>query len=121
MKREVIKTMPESKIVETLIEVTMKTAEELDGVPSGEPEVAGSWHPYTDKRAASDVTFIGRQRGYPMVFATFGDVGPAARVIRLAEQPECRRASRAVGVSRPSGTRSEHPSKPTLPAPLPPA
>ncbi|MGC0407622.1 hypothetical protein RKD31_000865 [Streptomyces sp. SAI-163] len=69
MKGEVIKTMPESKIVKTLIEETMKTAEEMDGVPSGEPEVAGSWHPYADKRAASDVTFIGRQRGYPRVFA----------------------------------------------------
>ncbi|MEV5438265.1 flavodoxin-dependent (E)-4-hydroxy-3-methylbut-2-enyl-diphosphate synthase [Streptomyces sp. NPDC052682] len=42
VKGEVIKTVPESKIVETLIEEAMKLAEQMekDGVPSGEPEVS---------------------------------------------------------------------------------
>ncbi|MER6034481.1 flavodoxin-dependent (E)-4-hydroxy-3-methylbut-2-enyl-diphosphate synthase [Streptomyces sp. NPDC001835] len=42
VKGEVIKTVPESKIVETLIEEAMKLAEamETDGVASGEPEVS---------------------------------------------------------------------------------
>jgi (E)-4-hydroxy-3-methylbut-2-enyl-diphosphate synthase len=42
VKGEVIKTVPESKIVETLIEEAMKIAEEMekDGVASGEPEVS---------------------------------------------------------------------------------
>ncbi|UGY93886.1 flavodoxin-dependent (E)-4-hydroxy-3-methylbut-2-enyl-diphosphate synthase [Streptomyces gobiensis] len=42
VKGEVIKTVPESKIVETLIEEAMKIAEQMekDGVTSGEPEVA---------------------------------------------------------------------------------
>ncbi|CAM5529575.1 4-hydroxy-3-methylbut-2-en-1-yl diphosphate synthase (flavodoxin) 2 [Streptomyces spiroverticillatus] len=42
VKGEVIKTVPESKIVETLIEEAMKIAEQMekDGVPSGEPTVA---------------------------------------------------------------------------------
>ncbi|CAM5257826.1 flavodoxin-dependent (E)-4-hydroxy-3-methylbut-2-enyl-diphosphate synthase [Streptomyces fumanus] len=42
VKGEVIKTVPESKIVETLIEEAMKLAEQMeaDGVPSGEPSVA---------------------------------------------------------------------------------
>ncbi|MGW2047909.1 flavodoxin-dependent (E)-4-hydroxy-3-methylbut-2-enyl-diphosphate synthase [Streptomyces sp. NPDC001858] len=42
VKGEVIKTVPESKIVETLIEEAMKLAElmEADGVPSGEPSVS---------------------------------------------------------------------------------
>ncbi|MGB8945681.1 MAG: flavodoxin-dependent (E)-4-hydroxy-3-methylbut-2-enyl-diphosphate synthase, partial [Streptomyces sp.] len=42
VKGEVIKTVPESKIVETLIEEAMKIAEQMekDGVPSGEPSVA---------------------------------------------------------------------------------
>ncbi|KAB8161629.1 flavodoxin-dependent (E)-4-hydroxy-3-methylbut-2-enyl-diphosphate synthase [Streptomyces sp. 3MP-14] len=41
VKGEVIKTVPESKIVETLIEEAMKIAErmEQDGEPSGEPQV----------------------------------------------------------------------------------
>ena len=41
VKGEVIKTVPESKIVETLIEEAMKIAEQMtaDGTPSGEPEV----------------------------------------------------------------------------------
>ncbi|MFD9072783.1 4-hydroxy-3-methylbut-2-en-1-yl diphosphate synthase, partial [Streptomyces lasiicapitis] len=41
VKGEVIKTVPESKIVETLIEEAMKIAEQMekDGVMSGEPEV----------------------------------------------------------------------------------
>ena len=41
VKGEVIKTVPESKIVETLIEEAMRIAEEMtaDGTPSGEPEV----------------------------------------------------------------------------------
>ncbi|MCQ4043937.1 flavodoxin-dependent (E)-4-hydroxy-3-methylbut-2-enyl-diphosphate synthase [Streptantibioticus rubrisoli] len=41
VKGEVIKTVPESKIVETLIEEAMKLAArmEADGVPSGEPAV----------------------------------------------------------------------------------
>ncbi|WFB09488.1 flavodoxin-dependent (E)-4-hydroxy-3-methylbut-2-enyl-diphosphate synthase [Streptomyces sp. LX-29] len=41
VKGEVIKTVPESKIVETLIEEAMKLAErmEQDGTPSGKPEV----------------------------------------------------------------------------------
>ncbi|MEE1931093.1 flavodoxin-dependent (E)-4-hydroxy-3-methylbut-2-enyl-diphosphate synthase [Streptomyces sp. TRM 70351] len=44
VKGEVIKTVPESKIVETLIEEAMKIAEQMekDGVMSGEPEVAVS-------------------------------------------------------------------------------
>jgi (E)-4-hydroxy-3-methylbut-2-enyl-diphosphate synthase len=39
---EVIKTVPESKIVETLIEEAMKIAEQMeaDGTPSGEPSVS---------------------------------------------------------------------------------
>ncbi|MFE8971779.1 4-hydroxy-3-methylbut-2-en-1-yl diphosphate synthase, partial [Streptomyces albogriseolus] len=39
---EVIKTVPESKIVETLIEEAMKIAAQMekDGVASGEPQVA---------------------------------------------------------------------------------
>ncbi|RAJ63537.1 4-hydroxy-3-methylbut-2-en-1-yl diphosphate synthase [Streptomyces sp. Amel2xB2] len=42
VKGEVIKTVPESKIVETLIDEAMKIAEQMeaDGVASGEPEVA---------------------------------------------------------------------------------
>ncbi|MDI3420795.1 flavodoxin-dependent (E)-4-hydroxy-3-methylbut-2-enyl-diphosphate synthase [Streptomyces luteolus] len=42
VKGEVIKTVPESKIVETLIEEAMKIAEQMekDGVLSGEPEVS---------------------------------------------------------------------------------
>ncbi|MFI1868771.1 4-hydroxy-3-methylbut-2-en-1-yl diphosphate synthase, partial [Streptomyces jumonjinensis] len=41
VKGEVIKTVPESKIVETLIEEAMKIAEQMqaDGAPSGEPQV----------------------------------------------------------------------------------
>ncbi|MGW0315818.1 flavodoxin-dependent (E)-4-hydroxy-3-methylbut-2-enyl-diphosphate synthase, partial [Streptomyces flavidovirens] len=41
VKGEVIKTVPESKIVETLIEEAMKIAEQMekDGVPSGVPVV----------------------------------------------------------------------------------
>ncbi|MFF2850508.1 flavodoxin-dependent (E)-4-hydroxy-3-methylbut-2-enyl-diphosphate synthase [Streptomyces sp. NPDC058001] len=44
VKGEVIKTVPESKIVETLIEEAMKIAEQMeqDGVASGEPEVSVS-------------------------------------------------------------------------------
>ncbi|WP_406006470.1 flavodoxin-dependent (E)-4-hydroxy-3-methylbut-2-enyl-diphosphate synthase [Streptomyces sp. NBC_00637] len=42
VKGEVIKTVPESKIVETLIEEAMKLAEQMekDGIPSGEPSVS---------------------------------------------------------------------------------
>ncbi|MFF4805719.1 flavodoxin-dependent (E)-4-hydroxy-3-methylbut-2-enyl-diphosphate synthase [Streptomyces sp. NPDC001351] len=42
VKGEVIKTVPESKIVETLIEEAMKLAEQMeaDGTPSGEPSVS---------------------------------------------------------------------------------
>ncbi|MGX1117633.1 (E)-4-hydroxy-3-methylbut-2-enyl-diphosphate synthase [Streptomyces ambofaciens] len=42
VKGEVIKTVPEAKIVETLIEEAMKIAEQMekDGVASGEPSVA---------------------------------------------------------------------------------
>ncbi len=42
VKGEVIKTVPESQIVETLIDEAMRLAEELeaDGVPSGEPAVS---------------------------------------------------------------------------------
>ncbi|MFE9451049.1 flavodoxin-dependent (E)-4-hydroxy-3-methylbut-2-enyl-diphosphate synthase [Streptomyces sp. NPDC006739] len=42
VKGEVIKTVPESKIVETLIEEAMKLAEQMEaqGVPSGEPSVS---------------------------------------------------------------------------------
>ncbi|MFF1696828.1 flavodoxin-dependent (E)-4-hydroxy-3-methylbut-2-enyl-diphosphate synthase [Streptomyces sp. NPDC058257] len=42
VKGEVIKTVPESKIVQTLIEEAMKIAEQMekDGIPSGEPTVA---------------------------------------------------------------------------------
>ncbi|MFI9154661.1 flavodoxin-dependent (E)-4-hydroxy-3-methylbut-2-enyl-diphosphate synthase [Streptomyces sp. NPDC053367] len=42
VKGEVIKTVPESKIVETLIEEAMKIAEQMqdEGVPSGEPSVS---------------------------------------------------------------------------------
>ncbi|MDQ1035839.1 (E)-4-hydroxy-3-methylbut-2-enyl-diphosphate synthase [Streptomyces sp. V3I8] len=42
VKGEVIKTVPESKIVETLIEEAMKIAEQMeaDGIPSGEPSVS---------------------------------------------------------------------------------
>ncbi|MFE1862703.1 4-hydroxy-3-methylbut-2-en-1-yl diphosphate synthase, partial [Streptomyces anandii] len=41
VKGEVIKTVPESKIVETLIEEAMKLAEHMqtEGIPSGEPEI----------------------------------------------------------------------------------
>jgi (E)-4-hydroxy-3-methylbut-2-enyl-diphosphate synthase len=44
VKGEVIKTVPESKIVETLIEEAMKIAEQMeaDGIPSGEPSVTTS-------------------------------------------------------------------------------
>jgi (E)-4-hydroxy-3-methylbut-2-enyl-diphosphate synthase len=44
VKGEVIKTVPESKIVETLIEEAMKIAEQMeqDGVGSGEPAVTVS-------------------------------------------------------------------------------
>ncbi|MGW1272237.1 flavodoxin-dependent (E)-4-hydroxy-3-methylbut-2-enyl-diphosphate synthase, partial [Streptomyces sp. NPDC002491] len=43
VKGEVIKTVPESKIVETLIEEAMKLAEQLeqDGAASGVPVVTG--------------------------------------------------------------------------------
>ncbi|KAA0922281.1 MULTISPECIES: flavodoxin-dependent (E)-4-hydroxy-3-methylbut-2-enyl-diphosphate synthase [Streptomyces] len=42
VKGEVIKTVPESKIVETLIDEAMKIAEQMeaDGIPSGEPSVS---------------------------------------------------------------------------------
>ncbi|MES4908704.1 4-hydroxy-3-methylbut-2-en-1-yl diphosphate synthase, partial [Streptomyces sp. NPDC000395] len=42
VKGEVIKTVPESKIVETLIDEAMKIAEQMekDGVASGEPEIS---------------------------------------------------------------------------------
>ncbi len=42
VKGEVIKTVPESKIVETLIEEAMKIAEQMekDGVTSGEPTIS---------------------------------------------------------------------------------
>lgn len=42
VKGEVVKTVPESKIVETLIEEAMKIAEQMesDGVTSGEPQVS---------------------------------------------------------------------------------
>ncbi|MEU6578315.1 4-hydroxy-3-methylbut-2-en-1-yl diphosphate synthase, partial [Streptomyces sp. NPDC046805] len=42
VKGEVIKTVPESKIVETLIEEAMKLAAQMEaaGVSSGEPSVA---------------------------------------------------------------------------------
>ncbi|MFF7977218.1 4-hydroxy-3-methylbut-2-en-1-yl diphosphate synthase, partial [Streptomyces sp. NPDC007905] len=42
VKGEVIKTVPESKIVETLIEEAMKLAEQMekDGAASGEPTVS---------------------------------------------------------------------------------
>ncbi|KAK1186288.1 4-hydroxy-3-methylbut-2-en-1-yl diphosphate synthase, partial [Streptomyces sp. NBS 14/10] len=42
VKGEVIKTVPESKIVETLIDEAMKIAEQMekDGIASGEPEVS---------------------------------------------------------------------------------
>ncbi|MFF2330536.1 4-hydroxy-3-methylbut-2-en-1-yl diphosphate synthase, partial [Streptomyces sp. NPDC058051] len=44
VKGEVIKTVPESQIVETLIEEAMKIAEGMDGVgtPSGVPTVTVS-------------------------------------------------------------------------------
>ncbi|GHJ36351.1 flavodoxin-dependent (E)-4-hydroxy-3-methylbut-2-enyl-diphosphate synthase [Streptomyces sp. TS71-3] len=44
VKGEVIKTVPESKIVETLIDEAMKIAEQMekDGVVSGEPEISVS-------------------------------------------------------------------------------
>jgi (E)-4-hydroxy-3-methylbut-2-enyl-diphosphate synthase len=44
VKGEVIKTVPESKIVETLIEEAMRIAEEMEstGVGSGEPQVSVS-------------------------------------------------------------------------------
>ncbi|WP_167503537.1 flavodoxin-dependent (E)-4-hydroxy-3-methylbut-2-enyl-diphosphate synthase [Streptomyces malaysiensis] len=44
VKGEVIKTVPESKIVETLIDEAMKIAEQMekDGIASGEPEVSVS-------------------------------------------------------------------------------
>ncbi|MFD8283981.1 MULTISPECIES: flavodoxin-dependent (E)-4-hydroxy-3-methylbut-2-enyl-diphosphate synthase [Streptomyces violaceusniger group] len=44
VKGEVIKTVPESKIVETLIDEAMKIAEQMekDGITSGEPEVSVS-------------------------------------------------------------------------------
>ena len=43
VKGEVIKTVPESKIVETLIDEAMKIAEQMekDGVASGEPTSSG--------------------------------------------------------------------------------
>jgi (E)-4-hydroxy-3-methylbut-2-enyl-diphosphate synthase len=42
VKGEVIKTVPESKIVETLIEEAMKIAEQMqaEGIPSGEPQIS---------------------------------------------------------------------------------
>ncbi|MFD6826939.1 hypothetical protein ACFWC5_42530, partial [Streptomyces sp. NPDC060085] len=44
VKGEVIKTVPESKIVETLIEEAMKLAEQMenDGITSGRPSVFGA-------------------------------------------------------------------------------
>ncbi|MEU6016547.1 4-hydroxy-3-methylbut-2-en-1-yl diphosphate synthase, partial [Streptomyces sp. NPDC047515] len=44
VKGEVIKTVPESKIVETLIEEALKIAEGMDaaGAPSGAPAVTVS-------------------------------------------------------------------------------
>jgi (E)-4-hydroxy-3-methylbut-2-enyl-diphosphate synthase len=41
VKGEVIKTVPESQIVETLIDEAMRLADEMEaeGVPSGAPEV----------------------------------------------------------------------------------
>ncbi|MDI3388343.1 flavodoxin-dependent (E)-4-hydroxy-3-methylbut-2-enyl-diphosphate synthase [Streptomyces sp. B-S-A8] len=47
VKGEVIKTVPESKIVETLIEEAMKIAEQMeqDGVPAGEPAVVALGEP----------------------------------------------------------------------------
>ncbi|MFE1050445.1 4-hydroxy-3-methylbut-2-en-1-yl diphosphate synthase, partial [Streptomyces olivaceus] len=42
VKGEVVKTVPESKIVETLIDEAMKIAEQMeqDGIASGEPSVS---------------------------------------------------------------------------------
>ncbi|NED78779.1 4-hydroxy-3-methylbut-2-en-1-yl diphosphate synthase, partial [Streptomyces sp. SID11233] len=42
VKGEVIKTVPESKIVETLIDEAQKIAAQMeaDGITSGEPEVS---------------------------------------------------------------------------------
>ena len=44
VKGEVVKTVPESKIVETLIEEALKIAEQMekDGVASGPPDVTVS-------------------------------------------------------------------------------
>ncbi|MGW2230254.1 flavodoxin-dependent (E)-4-hydroxy-3-methylbut-2-enyl-diphosphate synthase, partial [Streptomyces formicae] len=44
VKGEVIKTVPESKIVETLIDEAMKIAAQMedDGIPSGVPDVTVS-------------------------------------------------------------------------------
>ncbi|MEU7061573.1 4-hydroxy-3-methylbut-2-en-1-yl diphosphate synthase, partial [Streptomyces sp. NPDC046197] len=44
VKGEVIKTVPESKIVETLIEEAMKLAEQMEagGTAAGAPDVTGT-------------------------------------------------------------------------------
>ncbi|MFD9907242.1 4-hydroxy-3-methylbut-2-en-1-yl diphosphate synthase, partial [Streptomyces sp. NPDC059063] len=44
VKGEVIKTVPESKIVETLIDEAMKIAEQMEatGVPAGVPDITVS-------------------------------------------------------------------------------
>ena len=68
VKGEVIKTVPESKIVETLIDEAMKIAEQMeaDGVASGEPQVrrqrltgAARARPHARPRARAGT---GRQR-----------------------------------------------------------
>ncbi|MFJ6572767.1 flavodoxin-dependent (E)-4-hydroxy-3-methylbut-2-enyl-diphosphate synthase [Streptomyces sp. NPDC091292] len=58
VKGEVIKTVPESKIVETLIEEAMKIAEQMerDGVPSGAPEVIASGAPGATPSGTSAAT-----------------------------------------------------------------
>ena len=65
VKGEVIKTVPESKIVETLIEEAMKIAEQMeaDGVASGEPAVTVALTRRPPRGTAPAPSRTGRGRG----------------------------------------------------------
>ena len=100
VKGEVIKTVPESKIVETLIEEAMRIAERdgEDGVPSGEPRSAGP-------DAVSVSADVARTAD-----AGRREAGGAAHVVAARPRPPatCEAAARA----RSTATRSRTSSSP---------
>ena len=95
VKGEVIKTVPESKIVETLIEEAMKLAEQMeaDGVPRASPAVGGGLTRRARRpRAASPVRCA--RRGRPAGDGRAPRAGPAAGAHgRGTGAGQCRSAS----------------------------